>query len=214
MPEPAARDPHTLAFDADQGRIWFTVQGGNFVGRLTVASRQVELIRVPTPGARPYGIAIAPDGTPWIALFGTNKLASVDPETLALVEHQLPADAARPRRLEVASDGRLYYVDYARGTLGRLDPAKGAIEEWPMPSGAGARPYAMTVDAADRVWFVETGVSPNLFVGFDPVEESFFSVTPIPSGGGSVRHMVYHRASGSVWFGTDGNTLGRALVGR
>jgi virginiamycin B lyase len=43
-----ADDPHTLVFDKDQKHIWFTVQGGNFVGRLTVASRKVDLVQVPT----------------------------------------------------------------------------------------------------------------------------------------------------------------------
>ena len=84
MPDRAARDPHTLVFDA-AGDIWFTVQGGNFIGRLTVSSRHVDLIAVPTRRARPYGIVVAADGTPWIALFGTSKLASVDPKTLVTV---------------------------------------------------------------------------------------------------------------------------------
>ena len=45
------------------------------------ASRKVDLIPVPTRRSRPYGIIIAPNGTPWVALFGTNKLASIDPRT-------------------------------------------------------------------------------------------------------------------------------------
>jgi len=190
------------------------VQQGNFVGRLTVASRAVDLIPVPTRSARPYGIVVAPDGTPWIALFGTHKLASVDPSTLALTEHDLPDKSARPRRLEVASDGRVYYVDYAKGRLGRLDPATGTHEDWPMPSGDRARPYGMAVDARDRLWFVETGPSPNTFVGFAPDTATFFSITPIPSGGRSVRHMAFHAPTGTVWFGTDANTIGRARVGK
>lgn len=213
MPDPAARDPHTLIFDPDQRHIWFTVQGGNFVGRLTLADRAVDLIPVPTPRARPYGIVMAPDGTVWVALFGTSKLASIDPESLALTEHPLPDAGARPRRLAATSDGQIYYVDYARGQLGHYDPASGAVEEWLMPSGKGARPYGMAVDAEDRIWFVETGVSPNSFVGFAPEEKRFFSVTHIPSGAGSVRHMDYHAPSESVWFGTDANTIGRARVG-
>jgi virginiamycin B lyase len=212
MPDPAARDPHTLIFDADQSHIWFTVQGGNFVGRLGVAERAVELIPVPTERARPYGIVMTPDGTPWIALFGTNKLASVDPDTLALTEHPLPDPGARPRRIVATSAGVLYYTDYARGVLGRFDPATGATREWLMPAGGGARPYGMAIDGRDRVWFVETGVSPNVFVGFDPAGERFFSETAIPSGAGAVRHMVYDAPSGSIWFGTDANTLGRAQV--
>ena len=214
MPDSGARDPHTLVFDEGERHIWFTVQGGNFVGRLTIAGRTVDLIKVPTSRARPYGIKLAPDGTPWIVLLGTNKLASVDPGTLELTEYVIPAGDARPRRLEVTRDGRIWYADYRRGYLGRYDPKARSFREWALPSGRRSRPYGMALDDDGRIWVVETGVSPNLFVGFDTRTERMFSVTPIPSGAGSVRHMDYHAASGAVWFGTDRNTLGRALVRR
>lgn len=212
MPDQKARDPHTLVFDANERHIWFTVQNGNFVGRLVVESRAVDLIPVPTPAARPYGIGMAPDGTPWTVLLGTNKLAAVDPETLELREIALPKTGARPRRLEITTDGRVWYADYRRGFLGLYDPGTQTFGEWALPSGGNSRPYGMASDEKGRVWLVETGVSPNLFVGFDTHAERIVSVTPIPSGAGSVRHMDYHRPTGTVWFGTDETTLGRAVV--
>lgn len=211
MPDPAARDPHTLVF-AEDGTIWFTVQGGNFVGHFAPASGDVHLIEVPTPRARPYGIVVAPDGRPWIALFGTNKLATVDAVTMTLTEIELPRAEARPRRLVPTSDGRLWYVDYAGGYLGVHDPAAGTFEEWPAPAGAESRPYAMEVDESDRVWFVETGPSPNRFVGFSTADEEFIAQEPIPSGAGAVRHMDYDPETDSIWFGTDANTIGRARI--
>jgi virginiamycin B lyase len=213
MPDAAARDPHTLVFDDDESHIWFTVQGGNYVGRLTVADRKVELIPVPTQRSRPYGIKLAADGTPWTVLLGTNKLASVDPSTLQLTEYTIPAEGARPRRLEITSDGRIWYADFARGFLGAYDPAAKTFEEWALPSGTQSRPYGMASDEQDRVWVVETGVQPNLFVGFDTQAEKIVSITPVPSGGGSIRHMDYHEPTASVWFGTDDETIGRARVG-
>ncbi len=57
-----------------------------------------------------------------------------------------------------------------------------------------------------------TGVRPNLFVGFDTQAEKIVSITPVPSGGGTVRHMDYHPQTGSVWFGTDAGTIGMAEV--
>ena len=213
MPDPRARDPHTLVFDSAERHIWFTLQASNRVGRLRLADRSVELIAVESPHARPYGIIVAADGVAWIALFGTNRLASVDPRTLEIAEHALPNPGARPRRLGAGGDGSIFYTDYARGTLGRLDPATGKVEEWAMPSGGNAQPYAMAVDAIGRVWFVETGPSPNNLVGFDPRRREFFSVTPIPSGAGSVRHMDYHAPTRTIWFGTDSNTIGRARLG-
>ena len=213
MPDPAVRDPHTLVFDEGEQHIWFTAQGGNFVGRLNVADHSVELVPVPTPRARPYGIKIAEDGTPWIVLLGTNKLASVNPQTLELTEHVIPAEEARPRRLEITSDGRIWYADFARGYLGVYEPQAKSFGEWALPSGEDSRPYGMASDEQDRVWVVESGVTPNLFVGFDTGSEQVVSVTEIPSGGGSVRHMHYHAPTGSIWFGTDEETLGRAVVG-
>uniref|UniRef100_UPI0025B81C98 Vgb family protein n=1 Tax=Maricaulis sp. TaxID=1486257 RepID=UPI0025B81C98 len=200
-PRETAADPHTQIFDG-QGHIWFTSQRSNTVSRLDMESRALDIINVPTGSARPYGIKLAPDGTIWVALFGTHKLAAINPDTLVLTEHDLPRETARPRRLDITSDGRIWYGDYADGFLGVLDPSNGSVREWPMPSGANARPYAMAVDGQDRVWFVETGVDPNWFVGFDPDSETFFSITGIPSGGGVVRHMQYLAATGEIWFGT------------
>ena len=211
MPDPAAKDPHTMVFDrADD--LWFTMQTSNFVGKLTTKTGQIALIKVPTPHARPYGIVLDPTGRPWFCLFGTNKLGTVDPLTMALKEYQLPDSNARPRRIAMTTDGRVWYVDYVRGELGVLDPGTGKVQTWPAPLGKSSMPYALTVDDKDRLWFVETGKQPNRMVGFDPKPGSFFSITEIQSGGGTIRHMVFDRTTGLIWFGTDNNTIGRAVV--
>ncbi len=212
MPDEAARDPHTLIFDEGEKHIWFTVQGGNMMGRLNVKSRNVDLIRSRTPRSRPYGIKLAPDGSVWAVLFGSNKLAHINPSTLDHDEIELPHAGARPRRLEVLDDGRVWYVDYARGTLGVYDPAGKSFNEWQIPQGGRSRPYGMASDSSGNLWLVATGVQPNVFLGFDPEIESFHSATEIGSGGGTVRHMHYHDPSGTVWFGTDTNYVGRAVV--
>ena len=212
MPDAAARDPHTLTFDEGEENIWFTVQGGNMMGRLNIDSRKIDLIRSKTARSRPYGIKLAPDGSVWVVLFGSNKLAHIDSATLELEEIDLPRPGARPRRLEVLDDGRVWYVDYAKGMLGVYDPISKDFAEWPMPQGPGARPYGMAADSSGNLWMVASGVQPNVFVGFNPATESFFGATEIQSGGGTVRHMHYHEASGAVWFGTDTNYVGRAIV--
>jgi virginiamycin B lyase len=212
MPGAQARDPHTLVFDAGERHIWFTVQWGNFVGRLRLSDSAIDLIAVPIPDARPYGIIVAPNGRPWVALLGTNKLAAIDPATLALRLYTLPNEDAAPRRLVATRDGQIYYVDYSRGYLGHLDPDTEATREWAAPSGASSGPYAMAVDHMDRIWFVETGDTPNHLVGFSTRTEAYVSVTPIPSGAGSVRHMYFDARSQAIWFGTDFNTIGRATL--
>lgn len=213
MPE-GAQDPHTLVLGPD-GSLWFSVQQGNSVGRLDTASGAVRLVKPSVEGARPYGIVMGTGGWPWFTLFGSNRLGTVDPRTMEMREYTLPAAGARPRRIALTSDGMVWYVDYTRGYLGRLDPRSGEVREWAAPSGQRSLPYAMTVDDADRLWFVETGVQPNQLVSFDPRTERFTTVTPIAeSGGGTVRHMVFDKATGTIWFGTDRDTIGRGSVAR
>lgn len=211
MPDEAARDPHTLIF-SEQGTLWFTVQGGNFIGRLEPSTGEVRLVPMTVGGARPYGIVVDENNRPWAALLGTNRIASVNPETMELEEHILPFEEARPRRLVRTDDGMIWYGDVRRGTLGRLDPTSGDVKEYPLPGGAEAGAYAMALDNRGRVWISETGLQPNRLVGFDPSTERFVSVNEVPSGGGAVRHMVYHEGTNSIWFGTDTNMLGRATV--
>lgn len=211
MPDPGARDPHTLVFD-DAGDVWFTVQGGNRIGHLDVGSRDVRILEVPTPRARPYGIDVADDGRVWFTEFGSHKVGIVDPATMEIEEVELPREDARPRRIGITSDGAVWVVDYAGGYLSRIDRETREIQEWPMPGGRDARPYGMAVDELDRIWFVETGLDPNRFVGFEPDTETFTDPVAIPSGGGTVRHMMFHEPTGTIWFGTDANTIGRARL--
>jgi virginiamycin B lyase len=213
MPNKKPEDPHTLVFDKTEKHIWFTAQWGNVVGRLTLANRKLDLIAMPQSRSRPYGITVAPNGVVWVALLGTDKLASIDPATLKLTAHNV-VPGARPRRLEVTPDGRIYYADYRRGYLGRLDPVGGKVDEWALPGGSGSGPYGMAADDQGRIWIVETGDEPNTFIGFDPAKNKITSITPIPSGAGSVRHMHYHSPTKTVWFGTDEDTIGRAIVGK
>ena len=211
MPDKDVSDPHTLVFDS-QGDIWFTAQRSNVVGKLFVKNGQIKLVSISTKRARPYGIWMDTKDRPWVALFGTNKLAMIDPVTFMPKEYVLPRDKALPRRLAVTSDDTVWYVDYKGGYLGQYNPITQSFNEWLMPAGEQSRPYGMIVDNKDRLWFVETGIEPNRLIGFDVTSKTFFSMTDIPSGGGTVRHMYFHPPTEEIWFGTDTNTVGRALI--
>lgn len=209
-PEDGAQDPHTLVEDS-HGRIWFTAQRGNHIGRYDRASGKIELAAVPTERARPYGIVVDDTDNAWVALLGTNKLARVDAQSLELTEIELPRAEARPRRIAWTAAG-VWYGDYSEGYLGLYPPESGEIREWRAPGGENSGPYALTADDQGRIWFVETWQDPNRFVGFDPESEAFFATADVPSGGGTVRHMEFDPQTGSIWFGTDTNYLGRAKL--
>ena len=211
MPDPELKDPHTLAFDG-KGNIFFTAQQSNFVGKLEMGTGKVTVARLRIEDARPYGILVDSEGFPWFNQFGTNHIGRMEPGSMEIKSYKLPNEKARDRRIARTGDGFIWYTDYARGYIGRLNPKDGDVKEWALPGGGEARPYALTVDDKGRVWTVETGIQPNRFVGFDPKTEKMFSVTPVPSGGGAVRHMVFDPKTSAIWFGTDTNNIGRAMI--
>lgn len=212
MDDEYARDPHTFAFDKN-GNIWFTAQGGNGVGYFDITTGDAEVIAVPTERARPYGIRMDPaKEQPWIALFGTHKLATVNPETMELTEIELPREDARPRRLDVTSDGSVWYGDYASGYIGRYRPSDGSFQEWEMPDGDASRPYAVLADDKDRIWLAASGLSPNKLIAFDTQSEKFVASREIEVAEGSIRHMDFDKKTRSLWFGTDTGHIGRLVI--
>jgi virginiamycin B lyase len=126
-------------------------------------------------------------GIPWFVEFGAPKIASIDPQTMAIKEYTLPNAGARPRRLAFQSDDIIWYTDFPRGMLGRLDTKTGEVKEWPSPSGPKSEPYGI-VFTKGALWYNESGAKPNTIVRFDPGSEKFQSWA-IPGGGDIVRNM-------------------------
>ena len=204
MPNRKAGDPHSLVFLPD-GRLFFTVQAGNFVGTLDPKAPDgaIKLVEAPTVNARPYGVRLDSKGVPYFDEFNSNKIGSADPKTLVIREYPLPDKAARPRRIAVAKDDTVWYGDYARGYLGHLDPKTGKVEEFKSPGGEDARPYAIDVTADGAVWYVETGDdAKNVLVRFNPETKKFLT-WPIPGGGGTVRNMEIDK-NGDIWLAESG----------
>jgi virginiamycin B lyase len=201
MPDPAARDPHTPLFDP-KGNLWFSLQQSNMAGRLNPQTGDIKLVTLPTPQSLPYGMVMTSKGVPVICLFGTNKIASFDPDTMAIKEYTLPNAAARPRRIAITSDDLIWYADYARGYLGRLNLSNGEVKEWASPSGPQSQPYGIIADHKNIIWYNESAVRPNTIVRFDPKTEKFQSWI-IPSGGGVVRNMGVNK-DGDLYLANSG----------
>jgi virginiamycin B lyase len=200
MPSEKADDPHSLIFDANE-ILWFTVQGGNMVGRLDPKDGKVTLKEVPTESALPYGIQINSKGIPIFCELGTHKMASIDPQSMAIKEYNLP-DSARPRRLAIAADDTVYFTDFKSGHLGVLDTSTGAVKMYPSPGGPDSNPYGIAITPDGMVWYSESGVKPNTIIRFDPKTRTF-ARADIPSGGGVVRNMA-STSDGRVYIACSG----------
>lgn len=216
LPE-GVQDPHTL-IQAKDGKIWFTAQNSHYVGRLDPKTGKVDVVKM-NGEKKPYGIAFDSKGNVWFNEFGTNAIGKMDPNTMELTEYPLPNVRTRDRRIAITSDDMVWYTDFSRGFIGRLDPKSKKVDEWQLPGGPNAQPYGITVDDKDRLWIAEVGKQPMngegakvRIVGFDAKNCEAMSATWVPSGGGTVRHMIFNKATREVYFGSDANTVGRFKV--
>ncbi len=210
MPD-GIKDPHTMGWTS-HGNLWFTAQWSNYIGKLDTETGKVEKIALPRDNMRPYGLVVGPDDRPWIAFMGENATGTINPHTMALEVIKTPTEDSLIRRIGMSSDGRIWWGDNAMGHIGVYDPKSRSMQEWATPGGEAAGIYALAVDDKDRVWYVETGLQPNRFVGFDTETEQFISVDEVPSGGMTIRHMVFDEKSNAIWFATDANTVGKVVV--
>jgi virginiamycin B lyase len=182
------------------------------IAKLNTDTGKVEKVTLPEKNMRPYGLIVGPDDRPWIAFMGTNAIGTINPHTMALEIIHTPDKDSLIRRIGMTSDGRIWWGDNAMGHIGVYDPEAKTMKQWPTPGGKAAGIYALAVDDQDRLWYVETGLQPSRFIGFDTQAEQFISINEVSSGGITIRHMVFDKKSRAIWFATDADTVGRATV--
>lgn len=198
---PGGGDPHTIVLAAD-GKLWFTVQNGQRVGRLDPASGGID--EFPMRG-NPYGLAIDRQGVVWVCQLRGDALGWIDPAsgrsgTLAT------GSGTAPRRIATAPDGNLWVTYFGSGQLARLDPLARRISgTWALPKAGGERAYAVTVDAAGRVWV--NGIDTDTVSVFDPAGGKF-RVLNLPSQNVGIRKAIVD-AAGRYWYmGSHNGRLG------
>jgi virginiamycin B lyase len=143
----------------------------------------------------------SPDGSIWVAMFGTNKLGRIDGETGDLREFTLPASGARPRRLVVDETGMVWYSDYARGYLGSYNPKSGAFKEWLSPGGARSAPYGIAIAPDGRIFYDEA--RSGAIVAFERKSGQMETIR-IPTPGSIVRNMAVDSTRSRIWLALSG----------
>ena len=197
---PSGGSPHTIVMD-DAGTLWFTNQRGS-LGRLDRRTGAIAEYRMP---GGPYGLAVDGQGSVWVCRMSADTLGRLDPKTGKISELHM-GRGSRPRRVAAAPDGSLWVTLYGNGKLAQVDPAAGkVVKEYAMPAGADGGPYAVTVDAAGRVFANE--IQTDTVAVLDPKTEKF-RVYKLPSNNVGIRKAIVD-AQGRYWYmGSHNGTLG------
>jgi len=187
---------HTIRAD-ERDRLWFTVAASNQVGVFDPATRQLDLLDLPSNGlARWMADAFLPTMTRIGALFPRQNLA------LKLSHHKL-ANLGRavlnmPYGIDInPKDGSAWYVKLYANKLGRIDPDTLEITEVDTPLVGPRRPRF----APDGILWIP-GFDTGVIVRFDP-ETWEFTEFKLPKLAPNEYETPYalnvHPKTGIVW---------------
>jgi len=193
--------PHTLTLGADGATLWFSMQTGDRIGGMDIATGRIA--EYVTSG-RPSGITTDRRGRVWWCRADEGRLGHLDPGTGSIGEIEL-GNGTRPRRIATAPDGMLWVTLYGKGQLVRIDPVQGKIlKSYPLPGGnAGA--YAVEVDPAGIVWASE--IKRDAVTRLDPLTESMQSIA-LPTGNAGIRKLTQDGANRLWYTGSHNGRLG------
>jgi virginiamycin B lyase len=150
--------PNTLAngngVAASGDDVYFTAFNTNSIWRYNAATDAFTEFQVPTPGAIPYDITVAPDGSVWFTEFGADQLGRLNPATGAITETPVGDGPNGPRGITVATDGKVWFTKRFDNSVGYLEPSTGAVVEFPLAPGGGPEGIAAAPDGS--VWFTQS----------------------------------------------------------
>ncbi len=204
---------HTLHFD-EAGFLWITLQLTDMVARFDPAAETFRIYGGFQPGSLIHSFAydehglIAFDtrGRMWLSEFGTNALASLNPDTGEVKEYALRGDAGHTYGVALDSKERVWFTKYNENTFGYLDPATGSVVEKQMPRPYSA-PHRMDIDDKDRLWIPNSGYGTLAMydIGSDVLRE-----IPLPDPDTFPYAVRFDGATGTVWVtGNGANSLYR-----
>jgi len=220
-PDDVIRNPNKVGMHASvidsKGNIYMNWFGMGAIGRYDRETGKVDVYRIPTNSAIPYGMAVDRNDNIWSALWNYGKITKFDPTTKQWTEFTPPTYPANMRRgVGVDSKNNVWTGIYAAGNrpakLAKLDQTTGRITEFTVPR-RGSMPYEATADLEDNIWFPDTSppVTQPVISKFDPRDQSF-TFYPKPQVGAD-SPKLQHTVDGAVWYTARTATPGATAFG-
>ena len=107
------------------------------------------------PGSAPRRVAVAPDGTVWMTLYGVGAVAKIDPAHFQVAKtYNLPGGSnSGPYAINADAMGRIWVSEIQTDNIVVLDPRTDAMRVFKLPTKDASVRNA-TIDAQGRYWYV------------------------------------------------------------
>jgi len=168
----AASRPYDIAADTN-GKLWFTENSANKLGKFDPTNDNFTEWTIPTPNSQPANIFVKLNATTsatevYFTEFGASKIARFDSSTNTLTEWAL-ASGANPEGIYVDETNTIWFTESGRDVIGRLVPITNTLTEWTLPGATASpgspslEPWGIYVQVVNLplytnrfVWFTET----------------------------------------------------------
>ena len=150
--------PNTLAngngVDARGTDVYYAAFNTNSIWRYSSVTGAFTEFSIPTPGATPYDVAVAADGTVWFTEFGANQIGRLNPATGAITETPVGGGPNGPRGIAIGTDGKVWFTKRFDNSVGFLNPVTNAVTEFPLAPGRG--PEGIAAAPGGSAWFAQS----------------------------------------------------------
>ncbi len=157
---PPTSQPWGVAFESARHELWFTMPGRHRLGAVTGYGTSIFELTMPS-GSQPRGLAVQGhvNGTDypyvWVALYGSDRIARVDPYYAQRIVYWNLSSGAKPQSVIFVPDTGVWFTEDGPipGKIGNLDPATGETKEWNVPGNGKA--WALASDSHGFIWFTD-----------------------------------------------------------
>lgn len=198
-----------LAFDSKRNAVWFTDARTNSIGKLDVASGQIQLSQIPTKNAGPMGIVLSPDGSSvWFTEITGNKIASVGTESMKITEYSTGEDSG-PALLTFDDSGVLWVsLSFSNSVLhvdtkSLLSDPSSAMTELKLSGKDTFSPFGIAV-SNDKVYVSDHGSSRLVIADTGFVNYISYWTSPSTAFPTTLPSQVVADSQGNVYFAQHG----------
>jgi copper transport protein len=196
----------------ENGSIWIPIDLANKVTKFEPASGRFSLYNIPTPAARPTGMASDSYGNLWFAELEAGKIAKIDPTSGEINEF---APNSKLGTLDEPTavfpdpkSSNIYISEHTGHTITVFNSLLGTFREYPSVNEEGL-PFGMTLDSYGNLWFAEHTID-RLGVIDPRTGEASEAKIPIS---GSLIQWITTDDKGKIWFAAqNGAALGSITI--
>ncbi len=186
--------PHDPAVDERNGIVYYVDSDNSCVGRYDPSTMQWTAWATPTPGSRPHGLTVAPDGQVFYTAQSASLIGRLDPVAGMIVkEYPVMTDPHTP----IFHMGAVWFTSQQGNRYGRLDPASGAVNLYNAPTES-SQPYGVDDAPNGHLWIALFGT--YKLGELDPTNPATLQEHLLPDVSSRPRRIAVDK-NGVVWYG-------------